>query len=79
MPELWGRCASSPITSRDGRVGFVEMATREVAVEAIRMLNGRLFLDRHLFMDEARPQPQRGRGGLEPPPSGAGGGGWRGR
>jgi hypothetical protein len=43
-------------------------------------LNGRLFRDRHLVVDEARPQPQRGRGGLGPPRSGAGGGvGWRGR
>jgi len=35
------------------------------------MLNGRLFLDRHLVVDKARPQPQRGRGGLGPPTSGA--------
>ena len=74
------RIVTDHFTGRSRGFGFVEMATREAAVEAIKMLNGRLFLDRHLVVDEARPQPQRGRGGLGPPPSGAGGGGgWRGR
>ena len=74
------RIVIDQFTGRSRGFGFVEMATREEAVEAIKMLNGRLFRDRHLVVDEARPQPQRGRGGLGPPPSGAGGGGgWRGR
>jgi cold-inducible RNA-binding protein len=61
----------------------VEMATKEEAVKAVEMLNGRLFRDRNLVVDEARPQPQRSGGGGGPrgdrgPRSGSGGGGsWR--
>jgi RNA recognition motif-containing protein len=74
------RIVTDQFTGRSRGFGFVEMATQEEAVEAIKMLNGRLFRERHLVVDEARPQPQRGRGGLGPPRSGAGGsGGWRGR
>jgi len=40
------------------------------------MLNGRLFRDRNLVVDEARPQPQRAGGGGGP--RGGGGGGPRG-
>ena len=66
--------------------GFVEMATKEEATKAVEMLNGRLFRDRNLVVDEARPQPQRGAGGGGGPrgdrggrPGGGpgGGGGWR--
>jgi RNA recognition motif-containing protein len=60
------------------------MATKEEATKAIEMLNGRLFRDRNLVVDEARPQPQRAGGGgvgrdRGPRPGGAGsaGGGWR--
>jgi RNA recognition motif-containing protein len=61
------------------------MATKEEAQKAVEMLNGRLFRDRNLVVDEARPQPQRGggggdRGGGRPggrPGGGGGGGGWR--
>ena len=53
-------------TGRSRGFGFVEMATREEAVEAIKMLNGRLFRDRHLVVDEARPQPQRNGGDRAP-------------
>ncbi len=50
--------------------------------KAIEMLNGRLFRDRNLVVDEARPQPQRaGAGGGPRGGSGGGrpggGGGWR--
>jgi hypothetical protein len=49
------------------------------------MLNGRLFRDRNLVVDEARPQPQRSGGGgprgdrgpRSGGPGGGGGGGWR--
>ena len=53
------------------------------AAKAVEMLNGRLFRDRNLVVDEARPQPQRGsggpRGGQGGPRGGGGGtgGGWR--
>jgi RNA recognition motif-containing protein len=62
------------------------MATKEEAQKAVEMLNGRLFRDRNLVVDEARPQPQRGAGGGggprgdRPRPGGGpggGGGGWR--
>jgi hypothetical protein len=61
------------------------MATKEEATKAVEMLNGRLFRDRNLVVDEARPQPQRGGGGgggardRGPRPGGGpgGGGGWR--
>jgi hypothetical protein len=59
------------------------MATKEEATKAVEMLNGRLFRDRNLVVDEARPQPQRGaggggdRGGGRGPRPGGSGGGWR--
>ena len=70
-------------TGRPRGFGFVEMATKEEATKAVEMLNGRLFRDRNLVVDEARPQPQRGPGGgggardRGPRPGGGGGGGWR--
>ena len=72
-------------TGRPRGFGFVEMATKEEAQKAVEMLNGRLFRDRNLVVDEARPQPQRGGGGGggggprgdRGPRSSAGGGGWR--
>ena len=77
------RIITVQFTGRPRGFGFVEMATKEEATKAIEMLNGRLFRDRNLVVDEARPQPQRGpgggdRGGRGPRPGGgAGGGGWR--
>jgi RNA recognition motif-containing protein len=44
--------------------GFVEMATSEGAQKAIEALNGTMFMDRILSVDEAKPQqPREGRGG----------------
>ncbi len=67
------RIITDQFTGRSRGFGFVEMATREEAAEAIKMLNGRLFRDRDLVVDEARPQPQTlldrkpGRGGSATP------------
>jgi len=78
------RIITDQFTGRPRGFGFVEMATKEEATKAVEMLNGRLFRDRNLVVDEARPQPQRGGpgggGGARdhgPRPGGGGGGGWR--
>jgi cold-inducible RNA-binding protein len=79
------RIITDQFTGRPRGFGFVEMASKEEAVKAVEMLNGRLFRDRNLVVDEARPQPQRGAGGGGPRgerggrPGGGpgGGGGWR--
>ena len=80
------RIVTDQFTGRPRGFGFVEMSTKEEAAKAIEMLNGRLFRDRNLVVDEARPQPQRGsgggpRGGGGGPRGGGGGGGggggWR--
>jgi RNA recognition motif-containing protein len=80
------RIITDQFTGRPRGFGFVEMASKEEASKAIEMLNGRLFRDRNLVVDEARPQPQRGgggggdRGARGPRPGGGGpggGGGWR--
>ena len=80
------RIITDQFTGRPRGFGFVEMATKEEAQKAVEMLNGRLFRDRNLVVDEARPQPQRGGGGGDrggrpgggrPGGGGGGGGGWR--
>jgi len=81
------RIVTDQFTGRPRGFGFVEMSTKEEATKAIEMLNGRLFRDRNLVVDEARPQAQRGGGGGGPrsdrgprsggPGGGGGGGGWR--
>jgi RNA recognition motif-containing protein len=80
------RIVTDQFTGRPRGFGFVEMSTKEEATKAIEMLNGRLFRDRNLVVDEARPQAQRGGGGGGPRgdrgprpggPGGGGGGGWR--
>ena len=57
------RIITDQFTGRPRGFGFVEMATKEEATKAVEMLNGRLFRDRNLVVDEARPQQQRGPGG----------------
>src|SRR3989304_6068291 len=73
------RIVTDQFTGRPRGFGFVEMSTKEEATKAIEMLNGRLFRDRNLVVDEARPQPQRGTGGPRgdrgPRGGGPGGGG----
>jgi cold-inducible RNA-binding protein len=51
-------------TNRPRGFGFVEMATFEEGQKAIQMLNGRVFKDRPLIVNEARgPGGTRGGGG----------------
>lgn len=57
------RIVTDQFSGQSRGLGFVEMATREEAVEAVTMLNGHHFGDRNLTVDEAQPQPRRGRGG----------------
>jgi cold-inducible RNA-binding protein len=69
--------------------GFVEMATSEDANKAIEALNGTMFMERILAVNEARPKQPRekrsfgsGRGGFERGRGGPGksrgtGRGWR--
>jgi RNA recognition motif-containing protein len=78
------RIITDQFTGRPRGFGFVEMTTKEEATKAVEMLNGRLFRDRNLVVDEARPQPQRGPGGAGAGardrgarPGAGGGGGWR--
>jgi RNA recognition motif-containing protein len=78
------RIITDQFTGRPRGFGFVEMATKEEATKAVELLNGRLFRDRNLVVDEARPQPQRGAGGGGQrsdrgarPGGGGGGGAWR--
>ena len=59
------RIVTDQFTGRPRGFGFVEMATKEEAAKAVEMLNGRLFRDRNLVVDEARPQPAR-TGGAAP-------------
>src|SRR5437868_14970083 len=61
------RIITDQFTGRPRGFGFVEMSTKEEGTKAIEMLNGRLFRDRNLVVDEARPQAQRGGGGVGGP------------
>ena len=76
------RIITDQFTGRPRGFGFVEMSTKEEAERAIDQLNGRLFRDRNLVVNEARPQPSRPPGGPGGGrregggPRGAGGGGW---
>jgi RNA recognition motif-containing protein len=71
------RIITDQFTGRPRGFGFVEMATKEEADRAVEQLNGRLFRDRNLVVNEARPQPSRSpgasRGGRREGPAG---GGW---
>jgi cold-inducible RNA-binding protein len=78
------RIITDQFTGRPRGFGFVEMSSKEEAERAIEQLNGRLFRDRNLVVNEARPQPNRsaggprgGRGEGGPRGGGGGGGGWR--
>ncbi|MGH7321255.1 MAG: RNA recognition motif domain-containing protein [Candidatus Rokuibacteriota bacterium] len=68
------RIITDQFTGRPRGFGFVEMSTKEEAERAIEQLNGRLFRDRNLVVNEARPQPNRGQGGRGGRREGPGGG-----
>jgi len=73
------RIITDQFTGRPRGFGFVEMATKEEADRAIEQLNGRLFRDRNLVVNEARPQAGRAPSGgpRDRRPGGPGGpGGW---
>jgi RNA recognition motif-containing protein len=61
--------------------GFVEMASDEAAAKAIATLNGSMFMDRTITVNEAKPKTDRPRsgGGRGGDRGGYGGGGrsWR--
>lgn len=61
------RIVTDQLTGRPRGFGFVEMATAEDAQRAIDQLNGRLFRNRNLIVDQARSQPGRPAGRREGP------------
>ena len=54
--------------------GFVEMPTKDEAINAIKALNEQDFMGRKLRVNESQPKPRDG-GGRGGPRSGGGGGG----
>ena len=67
------------MTGRSKGFGFVEMATDEEAQAAIAALNGKDFGGRALTVNEAKPRPEKKRGGYGGGGGGYGGGEDRGR
>jgi RNA recognition motif-containing protein len=59
------RIVTDQFTGRPRGFGFVEMSTQEEATRAVEQLNGRVFRDRNLVVDQARSQPG-GAGGRGP-------------
>lgn len=50
-------------TGRPRGFGFVEMASREEAENAIRMFNGHSLVGREIAVNEAKPREEQPRGG----------------
>ncbi len=50
------RIVTDQFTGRPRGFGFVEMSTPEEATRAVDQLNGRVFRDRNLVVDQARSQ-----------------------
>ena len=59
-------------TGRSKGFGFVEMGSDEEALKAIEMFNNTTLDERTITVNEARPKPDRDRGGFR-----SGGGGYR--
>ena len=55
--------------------GFVEMASDEDAAKAISTMNGTMFMERTITVNEARPKAEGGRGGVGGGRGGSRGGG----
>jgi RNA recognition motif-containing protein len=55
---------TDPHTGRLKGFGFVEMTSEADAQKAIKELNGTVFLERCLAVDEAKPQKPRKQGGV---------------
>ena len=55
------RIVTDQFTGRPRGFGFVEMSTPEEATRAVEQLNGRVFRDRNLVVDQARSQAGAGR------------------
>lgn len=49
-------------TGRSRGFGFVEISSDEDADKAIKSLNGKMFQDREIVVNEARPRKDRGSG-----------------
>ncbi|MCC6953364.1 MAG: RNA-binding protein [Deltaproteobacteria bacterium] len=60
------KVVTDPQTGRSRGFGFVEMESRDAALNAIDELNGKDFMGRSLVVNEARPKPAGG-GGNRPP------------
>ena len=57
------RIVTDQFTGRPRGFGFVEMSTQEEATRAVDQLNGRVFRDRNLVVDQRRSQAGAGSGG----------------
>ena len=55
------RIITDQYSGRSRGFGFVEMATREEAIKAIDLLNGKTLRERTLVVNEAREKRERGR------------------
>ncbi|MEK6584089.1 MAG: RNA-binding protein [Nitrospirota bacterium] len=69
------RIITDKFTGNSKGFGFVEMANREEANQAMNDLNGKTINNRAIVVNEARPQVKSPRG----PGGGGGGGGFGGR
>ncbi|MBM4136986.1 MAG: RNA-binding protein [Nitrospira sp.] len=55
------RLIKDAATGRMRGFGFVEMSSKEDAMKAITMFNGKPFLDRNIVVNEAKPRERRER------------------
>lgn len=61
------RIITDQYSGRSRGFGFVEMATREEAIKAIELLNGKNLRERALVVNEAREKRERGGFGRRQP------------